>query len=467
MLELILVLILGSIGYSFFQGLRRGKVSDEERRNNPTLIEVFANALHDLNENIEKHEIYRDAEKKYCTWFVQFSETVLGALRLAEEQVRREEADSFYGSHRYINKLPKICASSLKSGPCARPSFPVPTKENQLYLKIYDAFKRSQESALDEAKRKIKENPAVRSKFLQNIRNMGLADVLEDYFQELADGDNSDCEEKRNQRHPAFLSTTAHGERGLFNKERSSLLPSKGTVDVWPLESPGVLDVEFHSPRVNISIEDAERDPNSEVRAIAEELSIPHLVHFTSCENLRSIFRHGLLSVSDCRAQGIHAVRNDMMRLDGKPEGTSLSVTFPNYRMFYKYRQVEPAADWAVLILSVSILWKKECTFFKHNAADARMRGLSREHSATAQAFREMFENSSAPRQPWLRPYDPVDPQAEVMAYEAIEPDLIEAVAFETKDAAEKWKSVLGGIDTIYAGRGKGLFGSRAQIRGN
>lgn len=209
------------------------------------------------------------------------------------------------------------------------------------------------------------------------------------------------------------------------------------------------------------------RQDLQDIRAEVERRGIPHLVHFTRCENLRSIFRHGLLSVSDCRAQGIHAVRNDMMRLDGKPEGISLSVTFPNYRMFYKYRQVEPTADWAVLLLSVSILWEKECAFFKYNAADARMRGLSREHSATALALREMFENSSAPRPPWLRPYDPVDPQAEVMAYEAIEPDLIETVAFETKDAAEKWKSVLGGVDTIYAGRGKGLFGSRAQIRGN
>lgn len=204
-----------------------------------------------------------------------------------------------------------------------------------------------------------------------------------------------------------------------------------------------------------------------EIRAEVERRAIPHLVHFTRCENLPSIFRHGLLSVSDCRAQGIDAVRNDMVRLDGKPDGTSLSVTFPNYRMFYKYRQTDPVAGWAVLILPTRILWEKECGFFKYNAADARMRMLPREQSATVQALQEMFANSDTPRQQWLRTYDPTDPQAEIMVYEAIEPNLIETVAFETKDVAEKWKRVLGGIDTIYAGKGKGLFGSRAQLRGN
>ena len=210
-----------------------------------------------------------------------------------------------------------------------------------------------------------------------------------------------------------------------------------------------------------------ERKDVQEIRAEVERRGIPHLVHFTRCENLASILRHGLLSVTDCHAQGIQAVRNDMMRLDGKPEGTSLSITFPNYKMFYKYRQFDPAADWVVLLLSVRILWEKECGFFKNNAADARIRMLSREKLETVQALRDLFESTDAPRQKWLRPYDPTDPQAEIMVYNVIEPNLIETVAFERKDVAEKWKRVVGGVDTIYAGRGKGLFGSRAQIRGN
>ena len=71
------------------------------------------------------------------------------------------------------------------------------------------------------------------------------------------------------------------------------------------------------------------------------------------------------------------------------------------------------------------------------------------------------------PRERWLRSYDPTDPQAEALVYDSIDAILIQAVAFETKDIADKWAHVLGGIDTIYAGQSKGLFGTRAQLRGN
>ncbi|MEZ5985643.1 MAG: DarT ssDNA thymidine ADP-ribosyltransferase family protein [Hyphomonas sp.] len=204
----------------------------------------------------------------------------------------------------------------------------------------------------------------------------------------------------------------------------------------------------------------------TEIQSEARKRGIPHLVHFTRCENLSSIVQHGLHSVAGCRAMGIDAFRNDKIRLDGKLDGTSLSVTFPNYRMFYKYRQLDKSADWAVLILSSRIIWEKECGFFKNNAADSRMRALPREQTMTPQALREMFEDFEEPRKSWLRSYDPSDPQAEVIVYSSIEPSLIETVAFETEAATEKWAHVLGGIDTICAGHGKGLFGTRAQVRG-
>ena len=199
----------------------------------------------------------------------------------------------------------------------------------------------------------------------------------------------------------------------------------------------------------------------------AEEFRIPHLVHFTRCENLPSILRNGLLSIADCEADGIRAIRNDRLRLDAQPDGISLSITFPNYRMFYKYRELDIAADWAVLILSPKILWEKKCGFYRYNAADSRMRSLPRDKVTSSVAFREMFETPDARREHWLRLQDPTDPQAEVMVYEQIEAKYIETIAFETKVSTEKWKHILGGIETINAGRGNGLFASRAQVRQN
>lgn len=78
-----------------------------------------------------------------------------------------------------------------------------------------------------------------------------------------------------------------------------------------------------------------------------------------------------------------------------------------------------------------------------------------------------MFQQRDIRRELWLRAYDTSDPQAEVMVYEQIEPRFIETVAFETKPSKERWSPVLGGIDAIYAGKGKGLFGSRSQVRLN
>lgn len=208
-------------------------------------------------------------------------------------------------------------------------------------------------------------------------------------------------------------------------------------------------------------------DKRVKIRTQAEDLGIPHLVHFTRCDNLPSILRHGLCSIVGCEAKDIQAIRNDSLRLDAQPDGISLSITFPNYRMFYKYRELNIAADWAVLILSPRILWEKKCGFYRHNAADSRMRNRPREMATSSEAFREMYETADTRREHWLRAHDPTDPQAEVMVYEQIEAELIETVAFETKVTTEKWTHVLGGIETIYAGRGKGLFASRAQVRQN
>jgi hypothetical protein len=206
-------------------------------------------------------------------------------------------------------------------------------------------------------------------------------------------------------------------------------------------------------------------DNYADIKTQAEVRKIPHLVHFTRCENLRSILNNGLISVADCVAKDICSIRNDSLRLDAQLDGISLSITFPNYRMFYKYRELDKTKDWAVLILSPEILWRKKCAFYRNNAADARMREQTRESMMATEAFQLMFEAKEARREHWLRAYDPTDPQAEVMVYEKIEAELIETIAFETKDIAKRWQPALRGIESISAGTGKGLFASRFQVR--
>jgi hypothetical protein len=201
------------------------------------------------------------------------------------------------------------------------------------------------------------------------------------------------------------------------------------------------------------------------LEAAARELRIPHLVHFTRCENLRGILTDGLMSVKFCEQKGLAPIRNDLNRYDGQLDGTSLSIAFPNYKMFWKYRHSLPDTEWAVLLISVQVLWQKDCAFYPHNAADARMIKRKPAEMKSAKALRDMLLPDEGERADWLRPYDPTDPQAEVLVYDVIEPHMIDAIAFETGEIRVKHVPYLAGLESFYAGAGKGLFASRERTR--
>ncbi len=151
----------------------------------------------------------------------------------------------------------------------------------------------------------------------------------------------------------------------------------------------------------NIGIGDIrERDHE----AVARDLDIPHLVHFIRCENLTSILRHGLMSVASSKRQGLKPLRNDRNRYDGQIDGVSLSITFPNHRMFWKYRQLDPQADWVVLLIVSRIIWEKDCAFYRHNAADTRMIRMPRDQMKSVHALNDicLAFRSGEKNQCWL-----------------------------------------------------------------
>lgn len=231
-------------------------------------------------------------------------------------------------------------------------------------------------------------------------------------------------------------------------------------------EKPKTAQVDL-TGRGDFSVDPAPIAPKKwrkEIELFARELEVPHLVHFTRCENLEGILRTGLMSVAACGQQGLSPIRNDEDRFDRQLDGISLSIAFPNYRMFYKYRQISKDADWAVLLISPRVLWEKNCAFYRYNAADARVSREPRMKMTSPEAFRDMFSERAERPEARLRRFDPSDPQAEVLVYETIPPSYIEAVAFETQDARARHVEILAGLESFYAGRGKGLFGSRSKL---
>lgn len=179
----------------------------------------------------------------------------------------------------------------------------------------------------------------------------------------------------------------------------------------------------------------------SHIQAQATKRGIRHLVHFTRVANLPSIMSYGLLSVQAAQQQGLTPLANDQLRLDGHNDAVSLSISFPNAAMFYKYRQLHPQDRWVVLLLRPEVLWTHDCALCQHNAADRRVRSRPWSDLTTSEAFQSMFDEApegartrTAQR---LGPQDPTDVQAEVLVRGHIAPSLVMQMVFEHQDDLE------------------------------
>jgi hypothetical protein len=113
--------------------------------------------------------------------------------------------------------------------------------------------------------------------------------------------------------------------------------------------------------------------------------------------------------------------------------------------MFARKRLLNVQAEWVVLAVHPALLWEKVCAFYRHNAADHRMRKQHPRSLMTPEAFDSMFEDDVPTRaEQFLKPYDPTDVQAEVLVLDVIQPSYISCVAFQTHDARDRHHLVLG-----------------------
>lgn len=205
-----------------------------------------------------------------------------------------------------------------------------------------------------------------------------------------------------------------------------------------------------------------------EIKEVVAAKKIPALFHFTRRRNLESILRHGLLSVSRAAEMAITPHINDSLRLDGYRNAVSLSIAFPNDRMYYKYRQSEPNEEWVMLGIDPAILWQSNCAFCQRNAADHRIREQPLADLTKVDAFRGMFDpidGVASREEQRLMDYDPTDPQAEVLVFDLIRPDQIIAVGFDNQKAFDAFSHLLGDRESKVLTKNKGLLGTRTFAR--
>jgi hypothetical protein len=159
------------------------------------------------------------------------------------------------------------------------------------------------------------------------------------------------------------------------------------------------------------------------------------LCHFTPAPNIDGILKHGIVP----RAQHAAMLGKDAQtvivpdpeRREGYLTASSISIMFPNDRLFYKQRQGRSRFDWAVLALDPSILWEQQCAFFPHNAAAQSFRGMPIEDFMGVKALAELFCDAKSPY--------PIEVQAEVLVFAPIPSSAIRAIEFEDRRALNQW----------------------------
>ncbi|EOB3674070.1 DarT ssDNA thymidine ADP-ribosyltransferase family protein [Vibrio vulnificus] len=167
-----------------------------------------------------------------------------------------------------------------------------------------------------------------------------------------------------------------------------------------------------------------DQDSKDRVRAICQERNITELIHFTKVQNVRSILDIGLNSKDyNGEIARKHKV-NDLGRFDYRTHMISLSVSYPNDKMFYRYRQMDAGQKWAILSISPSVLWELECLYCPTNAANASISSANDESLYGFQAFDRLFSQQSNQS----RLCYPYDSQAEVLVKDHIPSHYVQSV---------------------------------------
>lgn len=172
-----------------------------------------------------------------------------------------------------------------------------------------------------------------------------------------------------------------------------------------------------------------------QISAYAHARKIPYLAHFTPISNLTSILRDGLRSRN--ALDGHEFVYTDEYRTDGWLDWISVSISFPNYKMFYAKKNLRKDIEgWAVILIRKEVLWELDCKFILTNAANSEIRMFREEKWSFAQAFEDMF--GRVEHRIEIPEFYTTDPQAEVMIRDEVPNHYILRVAVENKRDAAK-----------------------------
>ena len=194
------------------------------------------------------------------------------------------------------------------------------------------------------------------------------------------------------------------------------------------------------------------------VKVLFEKRKIQFLVHFTRIDNLASILQNGLVPVTMQQSMEIKSIHNDDMRLDFMTDCTSCSVEFPNYKLFYTFREHKfPGTHWVIIAIAKEVTFSPAnvAYFCSTNAARIIPRTNNSANLCTADAFESMFcetitrKDGSKVNRASLQIDDSrtTDPQAEILISGIIGTQYIRGVFFQSQQDRDDYISQNGSDD--------------------
>jgi len=194
-----------------------------------------------------------------------------------------------------------------------------------------------------------------------------------------------------------------------------------------------------------------ENPRTQQIRALTQRRSINHVLHFTRLSNIASIVQHGLLPRHTLSTRRLPFTHNDDIRLDGALDASCLTLSWPNHKMFYRYRTANPTVSWVVLSFKADVLWELDCAFCLENAASNRARAIPLRDRKSANALETIFLNHEFyPPRDKLRIPDnfPTNPQAEILIFGSIPKSLIQVVLVPSETIGQLVRAVDATIPT-------------------
>ena len=207
------------------------------------------------------------------------------------------------------------------------------------------------------------------------------------------------------------------------------------------------------------------------IKIEVQKRGIEHVLHFTKIENLFSIIKNGLIPRETLDNHNISYSYNDELRVDRCKNASCLSISFPNYNMFYSYRIHDPSQEWVVISLYPRLLWEKDCAFCFSNAACSEISSISISERKRPEAFVKMFDDFECyPRRSELKIKDchTTNPQAEVLVFGVIEPNYFQGIFFQnqkTVDELQKKYKILNKLHCMCDGNAFSPRGDYAHWR--